>query len=53
MDKWTLSEVIIERLERPGAGSETVSVSLSCPELSVEGRDKRAGGQTGRGELRI
>ena len=32
-----------ERLEQPEVGSETVSVSLSCPELSVNDRNKRAG----------
>lgn len=34
---------IRERLEQPEVGSETDSVSLSCPELSVKDRNKRAG----------
>lgn len=29
------------RFEQPEVGSETVSVSLSCPEFSVKDRNKR------------
>lgn len=43
---WWDMDIILrirERLEQPEVRSETDSVSLSCPELSVKDRNKRAG----------